>query len=102
MPEWSVYLLRCADGSIYTGIATDVGRRIGEHTSSRKGAKYLRGRGPLRLEMEYKIGSRSLASKIEYRLKNLPKTMKEDLASLPRRIDKMLAEIQEPAATCDS
>ncbi len=94
MSEWSVYLLRCADGSIYTGISTDVARRIREHESGNKGAKYLRGRGPLRLEVEYPIGSRSLASKVEYRLKNLSKTQKQDTLGMPGRIDEILAGFQ--------
>lgn len=101
MSEWSVYLLRCGDGSLYTGIATDVARRIGEHASGSKGAKYLRGRGPLQLQLEYKIGSRSLASKIEYRLKNLSKGAKEDMDALPQRIDGMLAEIQAQDSTAE-
>lgn len=94
MADWSVYLLRCGDGSIYTGITTDVARRLREHESSRKGAKYLRGRGPLRLVLEHVIGSRAVASKVEYRLKNLSKTEKEDTAGLPQRIAEMVAELQ--------
>ena len=94
MAEWSVYLLRCGDGSIYTGIATDVARRVREHESSSKGAKYLRGRGPLRLVLVQAIGSRGLASKVEYKLKSLPKTQKEDTATLPQRIAEMVAELQ--------
>jgi putative endonuclease len=55
-------LLLCADGTVYTGIATDVRRRISEHESGAKGAKYLRGRGPLSLLYEREIGDRSLAT----------------------------------------
>ena len=89
---WSVYLLRCADGSIYTGIATDVSRRLAEHEDSEKGAKYLRGRGPLELVFHQEIGDRSLALRIEHRIKRLPKDCKEDVARLPDRIEKLVTE----------
>jgi len=92
MSSWSVYLLRCGDGSLYTGIATDVSRRIAEHKDG-GGAKYLRGRGPLDLVFQQEIGDRSLASKIEHRVKRLPKEYKEDFSRLPGRIDELLQEI---------
>lgn len=78
---YSVYMLRCADGSLYTGIATDVGRRLKEHESSPRGAKFLRGRGPLTLEFQQAVGDRSNASRVEYLLKNLAKADKEELVS---------------------
>jgi putative endonuclease len=93
MPVWSIYLLRCGDGSFYTGIATDVSRRIGEHEQGKRGAKYLRGRGPLELVYQRSVGDRSVALRIEYRLKQLPRIEKEDLQQMPSRIDKLLNEI---------
>ncbi len=78
---YSVYMLRCADGSLYTGIATDVSRRLQEHQSSPRGAKYLRGRGPLTLEFQQTVGDRGDASKVEYCLKKLAKADKEDLVA---------------------
>jgi len=93
MASWSVYLLRCADGSLYTGIATDVSRRLGEHRDGDKGAKYLRGRGPLELVFQQQIGDRSRATKIEHRVKQLPKAMKEDIEHLPGRIEELLRRI---------
>ena len=72
MPRWSVYLLRCRGGALYTGIATDVARRLREHRQGR-GAKYLRGKGPLRLVFKHVIGSKGLALRVEYRIKQLPK-----------------------------
>jgi len=72
-------MLRCADGSLYTGIAKDVHRRMQEHQSSARGAKYLRGRGPLTLEFQQAVGDRAEASKVEYLLKRLHKSEKEDL-----------------------
>ena len=79
--EYSVYIVRCADGSYYTGIATDVERRIAEHEGSPRGAKYLRGRGPLRLVYSEKVGDRSTASRLEYHVKRLDRSGKEALIS---------------------
>jgi len=90
---WSVYLLRCGDGSLYTGIAVDVERRMREHDVGRRGAKYLKGRGPLRLELVREIGDRGLASRIEYRIKRLPRIRKEALISAPQELDRLLAEL---------
>lgn len=83
MPEslWSVYIIRCGDGSLYTGIATDVDRRLAEHLSQgRKAAKYLRGRLPLELVYRREIGTRSEASKEELRIKRLGVKGKRALA----------------------
>jgi putative endonuclease len=97
MPAYSVYLVRCRDGSLYTGIATDVSRRIIEHEDGAKGAKYLRGRGPLKLVYQQEIGDRSLASKVESRVKRLPRSEKADLTSLSERIDGFLLEFRTGA-----
>lgn len=102
MSDWSIYMLRCGDGSLYTGIATDVARRIGEHAQGKRGAKCLRGRGPFKLVYQRPVGDRSIASKIEYRVKQLPKSEKESLESLPSRIDTLLSEFQEAANTAGS
>jgi putative endonuclease len=95
MPEWSIYLLRCADGSVYTGIATDVSRRISEHEQGKRGAKYLRGRGPFELVYQRAVGDRSIATNIEYRVKQLARIEKEDLQRLPSRIEELLNEFRE-------
>ena len=80
MAQWSVYIVRCSDGTLYTGIALDVRRRIAEHRRrDGRGAKYLRGRGPLRLEFVRAIGGRSLALRMDSRIKKLPKARKEAL-----------------------
>ncbi len=80
LQRWSVYLVRCRDGTLYTGIATDVARRFAEHRKNGgKGARYLRGRGPLRLVFQQAVGSRSLALRLEHRIKRLPKVQKERL-----------------------
>ncbi len=77
--EYSLYIVRCADGSLYTGIATDIERRLHEHASASRGAKYLRGRGPLKLEFSECVGDRSRASQAEFRVKRLDREQKEKL-----------------------
>lgn len=73
-----MYLVRCRDGSLYTGISMDVKRRFEEHQENgKKGSKYLRGRGPLVLALKEKIGKKNLAIKIEARVKRFPKIKKE-------------------------
>ena len=78
MPDWYVYILRCRDGSLYTGIATDVERRIADHLAN-KGAKYLRGRGPLKLVFTKKVGKKGRALKVGHQVKRLPRHKKEAL-----------------------
>ncbi len=78
MSDWFLYLIRCCDGTLYTGIAVDVARRFTEHQKG-TGAKYLRGRAPLALVFQKKIGSRSLALAVEIRVKKLSKASKEEL-----------------------
>jgi putative endonuclease len=89
--EWYVYMVRCRDGKLYTGIATDIDRRLTEHLSG-KGAKYLRGRGPLRLAFKQKIGRRSSALKMERLIKKLPKGEKERIAAGRIGIDRLLMQ----------
>ena len=80
MADWFVYVLRCGDGTLYTGITTDVQRRLSEHASGGpRAAKYLRGRGPLALAFSMEAGSRSRALSLERRLKALPRRRKEDV-----------------------
>jgi putative endonuclease len=77
---WHVYVLRAKNGSLYTGVATDVDRRLAEHEKARgKGAKSLRGRGPLRLAYRRPVGSRTLALRVEHGIKRLSKIEKEQL-----------------------
>lgn len=64
-----VYILKCADDTLYTGITTELERRIKEHNSSDKGAKYTRVRRPVRLVYSEKYPNRSAASKREYEIK---------------------------------
>lgn len=75
---WYLYILRCGDGTLYTGITTDVEKRLETHRSG-KGAKYTRGRNPLELVYREKCGSHSDALKREAAVKKLSREQKEDL-----------------------
>ena len=74
--NWYLYILRCGDGTLYTGIATDVEKRLEAHRSG-KGAKYTRGRGPLELAYQEPCGTRSDALKREAAIKKLSRVQKE-------------------------
>ena len=75
---WSIYLLRDETGNLYTGITNDVSRRYFEHLEGGgRAAKYTRAKKQLFLVYSCVIGDRSRASQIEYRLKRLPKKIKE-------------------------
>ncbi|MGE4442804.1 MAG: GIY-YIG nuclease family protein [Desulfomicrobium sp.] len=78
MSDWFVYVLRCGDGSLYTGITTNVPRRLAEHASGGpRAAKYLRGRGPLELAFSVLVGGKSAALSMERWIKSLPRRRKE-------------------------
>ncbi len=82
MSLWSLYLVRCSDKSLYTGITNDVGSRFAQHCEGGpKAAKYLRGRGPLELVFSAEVGDRSDASRMEYHVKKLSKAQKEQIIS---------------------
>tara|TARA_R110002072_G_scaffold5447_3_gene35041 strand:- start:45 stop:302 length:258 start_codon:yes stop_codon:yes gene_type:complete len=75
---WFVYILKCGDDTLYTGITTDIPRRLSVHESG-KGAKYTKGRGPLALVYQEECSNRSMASKREIEIKALPRSDKEIL-----------------------
>ena len=80
--QWFVYVLRCSDDSLYTGICTDVTRRLGEHNEGGvKSAKYTRVRRPVILEYQEECIDRSSASKREYAIKKLTRKKKLALIS---------------------
>ncbi len=94
---FSLYIVACADGSLYTGIATDVQRRVAEHNGlgpkgepsggKCKGARYTSARRPVRLVYEAAFETRSDASKEEFRIKQMTRTEKRELiagAAKPR------------------
>ena len=74
---WWLYVIQCSDGSLYTGVSTDVQRRYAEHQQQGpKTARYLRGRAPLQLVFSVKVGDRGQALKLEYRVKQLSRSEK--------------------------
>ena len=86
-----IYMLRCKDNSIYTGITTDVMRRFYQHRGERGGgAKYTKSRIPLRIEMVWECESRAEASRLEYRIKKLSKTDKEKIIKQPVLLQDLL------------
>ncbi|MDP1557453.1 MAG: GIY-YIG nuclease family protein [Nitrosomonas sp.] len=78
--NWTVYILECADGSLYTGITTDLARRIAEHEAG-QGARYTHGRGPFQLKHKERCKNRAEASKREISIKALSRTRKLALIS---------------------
>jgi len=96
MLDWHLYLVRCHDGSLYTGIATNVARRFAEHQGKGDaGAKYLRGRVPLMLVFQKKLGSRSLALSVESKVKKLSKARKEKLIRDNEHIDEIIKQVNK-------
>lgn len=90
--SWVVYIVRCRDGSYYTGITTDLARRISEHNSPAGGAKYTRPRRPVTLVYSELTSSRATAAQREYQIKQMNVAGKRRLivngtASLPTTPD---------------
>ena len=80
MPNmWQVYILKCADGTFYTGMTTDLERRIHEHNDSKLGAKYTRGRRPVEIVYARNFKNKSLVSKEEVRIKKMNRKEKKEL-----------------------
>lgn len=78
LPEWAVYILECSDGTLYTGISTNVSNRVKTHNLG-KGAKYTKTRLPVALKWLQWVGNRSEASKEEHRIKKLTRIQKLEL-----------------------
>lgn len=76
---WYVYLLECADGTYYTGITTDLARRVAEHNAARVGAKYTKARRPVSLRWSEPAADRSAASRREWEIKQLSRVEKQHL-----------------------
>jgi putative endonuclease len=83
--SWSVYLARCADATLYCGIAPDVKARIAAHDAG-KGARYTRGRGPLEVLVVRRCRDQGTALRIEYAVKRLSRAAKLALVAEPRRL----------------
>ncbi len=92
---WFLYIVRSHDASLYTGITTDVARRLQEHAGagSKPGARYLRARKQLSLVYSVALGDRSLASKAEWRVKRLSKAAKETLVKQAPDAASLLAQL---------
>ena len=83
--NWHLYVLLCSDGSYYTGITTDIKRRLEEHNTSAKGAKYTKARRPVKVIYTEIFSNRSSAQKAEYRFKQLTRKQKEKVINESRR-----------------
>ena len=73
---WHIYMVRCSDGTLYTGITNDLNKRIEAHNSGKDGARYTRSRRPVKLVYSEQVKSKSAAAKLEYQLKKLPRLKK--------------------------
>jgi putative endonuclease len=80
---WFVYVARCNDGTLYCGVARDVAERIAKHDAG-KGARYTRGRGPLKVEAVRRCRSHGDALRLELAVKRLPRAAKEALVDVRR------------------
>ena len=78
---WCVYMVRCNDATLYTGIAKDVTKRIADHNISTVWAKYTKARRPVVLVWTRKVKDRNTASKLEYQIKRIGKQKKEELVA---------------------
>jgi putative endonuclease len=90
MSTWYVYIVRCSDNSLYTGVTKDIERRINEHnTDDRLGARYTKARRPVHLVYTEEATNRSTATKRESKIKQFTKKQKENLiAPYDRSLDK--------------
>ena len=96
MSDWYLYLIRCRDGTFYTGITADVVRRLAEHQGEgNTGAKYVQSRRPLTLVMQKKLGSQGLALRVERRVKKLSKAQKEKLIGANEYIEDIIRRVEK-------
>ena len=79
---WYVYMVRCNDGTLYTGITNDLVKRVEAHNFGRDGARYTRSRRPVKLVYSQEVESKSAAAKLEYQFKRLPRSKKKKLITL--------------------
>lgn len=85
--KYYLYILECSDLTFYTGITTNLSRRVAEHNFSDLGAKYTRGRRPVKLIYSQGFTDRSIASKEEFRIKKLSKIRKIETVRLSKKYD---------------
>ncbi len=77
--HWFLYVVRCCDGTLYTGVTTDLNRRVNEHNTSKRGAKYTKTRRPVNLIWSKEYNNRSEAQSAEYNFKKLSRKQKLDI-----------------------
>jgi putative endonuclease len=92
-PRWSVYVLRCGDGTLYCGIALDVAARLARHEAG-KGARYTRGRGPLTLLRATRCRSQGEALRVERAVKALSRPDKEQLVARERGLTALATSVR--------
>ena len=80
-PGWFIYILKCNDQTLYTGVTTDLHRRVEEHNSGKQGARYTAARRPVRLVYHEEADSRSVAQQREHQIKCLSRKEKQQLIS---------------------
>lgn len=80
--NWFVYILRCSDNTLYTGVAKDLNKRLQQHNHGSEGAKYTRARRPVELVYQERAENRSAAQQREYRIKRLSAAQKRQLITL--------------------
>ena len=90
--QWCVYMIRCSDASLYTGVTTDIVRRFKEHKDGKMGAKYTRAKIPLHVVYEEACASRSEAQVREAQIKKLSKEEKESLIPKPLKKAKKITK----------
>ncbi|WP_232451762.1 GIY-YIG nuclease family protein [Burkholderia ubonensis] len=98
--SWFLYLIECADGSVYTGITTDVAARFDEHVAG-KGARYTRSRKPRAVLASFPLADRSSALRAEYRVKQLTAAQKRELAAGIRTLESVLPVVAVAADDAD-
>ncbi|KVG41006.1 GIY-YIG nuclease family protein [Burkholderia ubonensis] len=98
--SWFLYLIECADGSVYTGITTDVAARFDEHAAG-KGARYTRSRKPRAVLASFPLADRSSALRAEYWVKRLSPKQKRELAAGMRTLESVLPVVAAVADDAD-
>src|SRR5271156_399141 len=98
---WFLYLIECTDGSVYTGIATDVQARFDKHVSG-MGARYTRSRKPVQVLASFELADRSSASRAEYWVKRLAPPEKRALAAGARTLESVLPVVAQVEAESET
>ncbi len=95
--SWSVYILRCGDGALYTGIAKDVRARVVAHNLG-KGARFTRSRRPVELLIQMKCGAHGDALRVEMAIKKRPRTVKVELTESRAKLRSLVRSVKGRAA----